>query len=147
MKQKYPSVVKLFGRRWHHGTPKARESCCGSCLWSVVDLSRALDQPFLYNVTTFAWFSVGEDPYMLHLSGTCKGNACLIIVPHASTYAYLAHPTRALLGYNAPYIFPSYALACNGDDLEISRRSFEVKFEYSEDLVAVCPLAHYSHLW
>lgn len=102
MKQKYRRVIKLFGGRWHHGTAKARESCCGSILPSAVDLSRALDQPVLYNVTLFAWASVGEDPYMLHLSGTCKGNACLIIIPHASTYAYLAHPARAPLGYNAP---------------------------------------------
>lgn len=29
-----------------------------------------------------AW---AKNPYMLHLSGTCKGNACLITVPCAST--------------------------------------------------------------
>lgn len=120
---------QAFWLGWHHETLKARESCCGSLLQSVVDLPRALDQRVLDNATLFAWVSMDEDPYMLQLSGTCKGNACLIIVPYASTQPYPAYPhvchwdtkCRILSSYAVLVYIRDY-LGASGRSIEVNRK-------------------------
>lgn len=69
---------------------------------------------------------MGEDPYMLRLSGTCKGNACLIIVPYASTQPYLAY--THVCRWDAKCRTPSSCavLVYIRDDLGASGRGIEV---------------------